>query len=89
MSRRERVAIHADSLLVEPQRNERGALNPQFFSVTDAESLTGISKWTWRSWCYSGRIASTKLGKRLLIPAAEIERLVALGTRPSLPEAER
>jgi excisionase family DNA binding protein len=88
MSTREKVSIHADFVLAEPQRNEQGDLNPQFMSVSDAQALTGISKWTWRSWAYAGKVASVKLGKRLLIPASEIERLVSQGTRPSLP-AER
>jgi excisionase family DNA binding protein len=52
-----------------------------FASVAEAEDMTGISRWTWRRWAYDGRIASTKLGTRLLVPIAEIERLVAEGTR--------
>jgi len=51
-------------------------------SVAEAEALTGVSQWTWRRWAYDGRISSVKLGKRLLIPTDEIERLVAAGTRP-------
>ena len=52
--------------------------------VQEAERLTGISKWTWRRWAYDGRVASVKLGTRLLIPRAEITRLVAENTRPSV-----
>jgi excisionase family DNA binding protein len=52
--------------------------------VEEAERLTGISKWTWRRWAYDGRVASVKLGTRLLIPREEIMRLVAENTRPSV-----
>jgi excisionase family DNA binding protein len=58
----------------------------QLLGVAEAEALTGISKWTWRRWSYDGKIASVKLGKRLLIPVSEIERLVIENTRPRLPE---
>jgi hypothetical protein len=56
---------------------------PQFFSVRRAEEKTGVSRWTWRAWAYSQKVASVKMGKRLLIPASEIQRLVAEGTRPA------
>jgi hypothetical protein len=57
-------------------------VEPEFLSVDDAESMTSVSRWTWRSWAYSGRIASVKAGRRLLIPLGEIRRLVAEGTHP-------
>jgi excisionase family DNA binding protein len=60
--------------------------NAAYLSVTDAEAVTGVSRWTWRRWAYSGKVSSVKLGKRLLIPASEISRLVAENTRPRLPE---
>jgi len=56
--------------------------------VAEAEALTGVSRWTWRRWAYDGRICSVKLGKRLLIPTDEIERLVAAGTRPRQDDAK-
>ena len=48
----------------------------EYLGVAEAESMTGVSRWTWRRWAYDGKIASVKLGKRLVIPASEIERLV-------------
>lgn len=57
-----------------------------YLGVAEAEKVTGISRWTWRRRSYDGRIASVKLGKRLLIPSAEIARLVAENTRPRLGE---
>lgn len=59
-------------------------LKAEYLSVAQAEARTNVSRWTWRRWAYDGRIASVKLGKRLLIPAAEIERLIGAGTRPAL-----
>lgn len=50
--------------------------------VVDAETISGVSRWTWRRWAYDGKVASVKLGKRLLIPRAEIARLVDENTRP-------
>ncbi len=55
-----------------------------YLSVAEAEAMTGVSRWTWRRWAYDGKVASVKLGKRLLIPATEISRLVSEGTRPAL-----
>lgn len=60
------------------------SVKADYLGVAEAEAQTGVSRWTWRRWAYDGRIASVKLGKRLLIPAAEIERLVTAGTRPAL-----
>jgi excisionase family DNA binding protein len=53
-----------------------------YLGVAEAEALTGLSRWTWRRWAYNGKVESVKLGKRLLIPRAEIARLVAENTRP-------
>jgi excisionase family DNA binding protein len=56
----------------------------QLLGVAEAEQLTGVSRWTWRAWAYSGKIASVKLGRRLLLPSAEVQRIIAEGTRPRL-----
>jgi len=58
----------------------------QYLGVAEAETITGVSKWTWRRWSYDGKIASVKLGKRLLIPTSEIKRIINLGTRPALED---
>jgi excisionase family DNA binding protein len=52
-------------------------------TMTEFARRLGISVWTARSWAYKGRIASVKLGARLQVPAAEIERLVLKGLRPA------
>ena len=58
-------------------------IEPETVSVAVAEAMTGVSRWTWRRWCYSRRIASVKVGKRLLIPTTELRRVLAEGLRPA------
>ncbi len=54
----------------------------EYVSVQGAEIMTGRSRWSWRRDAYSGKIASVKLGAKLLIPIAEIRRVIAENTRP-------
>lgn len=62
----------------------------KYLGVKEAEELTGVSRWTWRRYAYTGVVESIKIGKRLLISSSEIERLVAEGTRPRFKcESER
>ena len=68
---------------------EPKAIEREYVGVDDAETLTGRSKWTWRRDAYNGRIASCKVGRRLLIPIAEVRRVMSEGLRPALPEAQR
>jgi hypothetical protein len=65
---------------------ERGKkqIEREWIGVDDAELLTGRSKWTWRQDAYRGRIASSKVGRRLLIPMAEIRRVMEAGLRPRI-----
>jgi excisionase family DNA binding protein len=51
------------------------------FSVCELEAMSGVSRWTWRRWAYSGKIESVKLGTRLLIRLSAVERIVAENTR--------
>lgn len=57
-------------------------VEPEFLGVNDCEVVSGISRWTWRAWAYRGRIASSKVGRRLLIPVSELRRVMADGMRP-------
>ena len=57
-------------------------IEPELIGVVDAELLTGVSKWSWRAYAYSGKIQSVKIGNRLLIPLIEIRRVITEGTRP-------
>jgi hypothetical protein len=57
----------------------------ELLSVVECEAVTGVSRWTWRQWAYRGKIASCKLGdRRLLIPPAELDKLIAAGMRPAI-----
>ena len=56
-------------------------------SVYDAAEQTGLTHWAWRRWAALGRVSSAKLGRRLLIPASEVERVIAEGMRPRRREA--
>jgi predicted site-specific integrase-resolvase len=67
-----------------PVRN--AGMKRQFLSVVEAEEVTGISRWTWRRWAYAGRCESVKCSTRLLLPVAEIERIMAESTRPRAVE---
>ena len=49
-------------------------------SVEKAAEVLSISPWTVRAWIAKGRLGSTKLGSRRLIPQSEIEKLIANGT---------
>jgi len=54
----------------------------EFIDVKGAETMTGRSRWSWRRDAYEGKIASVKLGAKLLIPISEIRRVIAENTRP-------
>jgi hypothetical protein len=64
--------------------NAAKRIEPEYFGVDEAEILTGRSRWSWRKDAYSGRIASVKIGRRLLIPKREIDRVMSEGYRPAL-----
>jgi hypothetical protein len=61
---------------------ENPKIEALFCSLTEAEKISGISRWTWRQKAYDGVIESTKCGKRLMIPIVEIHRLLNEGRRP-------
>jgi hypothetical protein len=60
----------------------------ELVSVQSAEIMTGRSRWSWRRDAYEGKIASVKLGAKLLIPIAEVRRVIAENTRPRLQDAK-
>ena len=47
---------------------------------------TGLKPPTIRAWANARRIASVKLGRRLLIPEDEVEKLIERNYRPAAPE---
>ena len=59
-------------------------VEPELVSVQSAEIMTGRSRWSWRRDAYEGKIASVKIGAKLLIPIAEVRRVIAENTRPRI-----
>jgi excisionase family DNA binding protein len=49
---------------------------PISVSIARAASLVGLSKWTIRDYCRSGRIPVARFGKRVLIPMSALEKFV-------------
>jgi excisionase family DNA binding protein len=47
----------------------------------------GVSVWTARQYAYSGKISSVKIGRRLQVPATELDRLIEQNMRPALQTA--
>lgn len=56
--------------------------------ITDTARQLGVSPWTIRWWIQEGKIASNKLFGRRLVPASEIQRLIAESRVPARAEAE-
>lgn len=57
-------------------------ISRKLLSVDECGATAGNSSWWWRRAAYAGRIESVKLGHRLMIPATEVDRIIAEGTRP-------
>jgi hypothetical protein len=66
--------------------HKKRELKAEYLTVAELEAITGKSRWSWRRMCYSGRISSVKLGKSLLVPVSELERLMAENIRPSVTD---
>ena len=62
-------------------------VEPEYVTCAEAEIISGRSRWTWRKDAYSRRVASCKVGRRLLLPLAEVRRVMTEGLRPRV-EAE-
>lgn len=65
----------------------KSPIERKFLSANEAAAMTGISRWTWWRMGLDGRITTSKIGSRVLIPIEEITRLAAEGTRPQLKTA--
>lgn len=57
-------------------------IEPELLGMAEAEAMTGRSKWSWRRDCYTGAVASVKIGARLFVPVSEVRRVIAENTRP-------
>ena len=58
-------------------------------SIEVTAARLGVRPVTIRMWAAARRIEKVKLGRRVLIPEHEIERLIAENTIPRLPEHAR
>jgi excisionase family DNA binding protein len=47
--------------------------------LKDAAASLGLSHWTLRDWIRRGKLHAVRLGRRVLVEPAELERLVAAG----------
>jgi methylthioribose-1-phosphate isomerase len=63
-------------------------IEAELLGMAEAEEMTGRSRWSWRRDCYSGAIASVKIGRRLFVPISEVRRVIAENTRPRLQGAK-
>lgn len=53
-----------------------------------AAEYTGLSPWTLRSYAYSGKISSYKIGTRLLFDIADLDQMIEAGRRPALAKQD-
>jgi len=67
-----------------PKRAEVEQVKSEYVTVKTAQALTDRSAWTWRRDAYAGRVASVKIGRMLLIPRSEIDRIMRENLRPAL-----
>lgn len=65
------------------------AVTAKLISVESAAERLGLKPVTLRAWAAQRRISSVKLGRRRLLSADEIERLIERNTIPALPERAR
>jgi excisionase family DNA binding protein len=54
-------------------------------SVAEFSTATRLKEVTIRAWLAQKRIAKVKLGRRILIPASEIDRLISQNFTPAQP----
>jgi hypothetical protein len=65
-------------------RSVAARVERHWVSVDEAEAMTGRSRWSWRKDAYSGRIGSSKVGRRLFLQKSDVERVMAEGFRPAI-----
>jgi excisionase family DNA binding protein len=60
----------------------------QLLSIPQVAARLGLKPVTIRQWAMRRKLSRVKLGRRVLIPATEIERLIEASTIPALPERD-
>lgn len=63
--------------------------NQKLVSISEAADRLGLKAVTVRQWAAARKLARVKLGRRVLIPEADIERIIAASTIPALPDRAR
>jgi hypothetical protein len=63
---------------------KENAIAREWVSVDEAEHFSGRSKWSWRRDAYSGKVGSTKVGKRLMLRLSEVRNLMEANYRPAI-----
>jgi len=68
-------------------KKRRGNMEP-LRSVEEAAEIWGVSPWTVRAYLRQGKIRPVRIGRRVLIEAQEIQRLIDEG-RDAEPRAQK
>jgi excisionase family DNA binding protein len=58
------------------------ATGARLLTVQTCADQLGLSVWTVRLWAYNGKIASHKLGSRLMVSQSEMDRVISESERP-------
>jgi excisionase family DNA binding protein len=81
---------HVLCVLVKSNGSYRNMKEPsELISIAEAARRLGLRPITVRLWAAQRKLARVRLGRRVLIPAEEISRLVERNTIPALPERSR
>jgi excisionase family DNA binding protein len=54
-------------------------MNEMTMGIRDAAARLGISHWVLRKYVREGRLRAVRIGRRVLLEAAEIQRLIERG----------
>lgn len=49
----------------------------ELLSVSRLQELSGVSRFTWRTWIREGRLPVVRLGRRVLVKAEDYENFLA------------
>jgi excisionase family DNA binding protein len=52
-------------------------------SIEDMEKDSRVSRYTWRSWIRAGKIASVRLGRRVLVDERDYQKFLRANLKPS------
>lgn len=55
------------------------------FTVAEAVQMSGLSRITWYRWIANGWVHSVRFGARVMIPKAELDRVLTEGQPKRLP----